>query len=238
MNTMSSKYPQLPDWHQVESLFAGIFARQYYTEHGPLVQELEKRLEHQLGFDHVVCVCSEFVAYAELLNLLDPKGEVVLCGSNTAVARQAMGWFDKQLPVLLTPHSACSAQIISETVSNATAAVVLTGECADESLVIQLRERLQDKPVRIIMDVTHNPLQPAGEADIHVCSMSGDARLSAVQGAYIATQLAELAHPLRNMRSSSGVSQLAAVARTVNGRLSEAHAGWALMTLSERFPHT
>lgn len=232
----SDNHRQQPDWHQVEDLFAGIFQRQYYTENGPLVQLLEKRLKDQLGFEHIVCVCSEFVAYAEILSLLDSRTEVLLCGSNIDAARQAMRWFSERVPVLLPRASACNAREILEKISGATAAVVLTGECADESLVLQIRTLVKGNPLRIIMDVTHQPLQPAGEADAHVCSLSGNAPLNGVQGAYIGTQHPELAHPLRSMRSSSGVTQAVAVARTVNGRLSEAHAGWALLNFGRLLP--
>src|SRR5438132_2000689 len=50
-----------PAWAQYETMFGDIFERQYYTNHGPLTQELERRLAQRLGVSHALCVTNEFI---------------------------------------------------------------------------------------------------------------------------------------------------------------------------------
>ena len=48
-----------PCWNSVEKAFRGIFERRWWTSHGPLMKELEKKLEDTLNVNNAICVSSE-----------------------------------------------------------------------------------------------------------------------------------------------------------------------------------
>ena len=50
-----------PSWKRYEAAMRSIFERQYYTNHGPRVQELEERLEAFLGTRHALTVSNATV---------------------------------------------------------------------------------------------------------------------------------------------------------------------------------
>ena len=52
----------LPKWEHFENAFRDIFTRRYYTNHGPLAQELEGRLAEFFGVRHVVTMTNGTIA--------------------------------------------------------------------------------------------------------------------------------------------------------------------------------
>src|SRR5580700_1076131 len=50
-----------PSWERYEAAMKAIFERQYYTNHGPNAQELERRLADYLGVRHAIYVSNATV---------------------------------------------------------------------------------------------------------------------------------------------------------------------------------
>ena len=67
-----------PDWTQYEAMFQDIFKRQYYTNDGPLTQQLERRLAERLGVRHAMCVTNEFIGLVSAAQALGVRGQVVV----------------------------------------------------------------------------------------------------------------------------------------------------------------
>ena len=61
-----------------EVLLHAVLDRYWFTNNGPLVQELEERLAHFLGVEHCVATCNGTIALALLVRALALQGEVII----------------------------------------------------------------------------------------------------------------------------------------------------------------
>ena len=59
---------------EIETAFREIFERKWYTNHGPLVQELEAELEVRLRVEHAICMTNR--AIAEMIAVKAGGGKV------------------------------------------------------------------------------------------------------------------------------------------------------------------
>lgn len=69
--------PFLPPKEEFQSYVDGIWDRQYLTNAGPLVRELEEKLESYLGVPHVNLFNNATIALMAALPVLDIDGEVI-----------------------------------------------------------------------------------------------------------------------------------------------------------------
>jgi hypothetical protein len=66
-----------PAWEAYEAKFRDIFARQYYTNQGPLAHEFERRLEAFFGVRHAICVTNATIGLIMAAEALGLRGKVV-----------------------------------------------------------------------------------------------------------------------------------------------------------------
>jgi dTDP-4-amino-4,6-dideoxygalactose transaminase len=67
-----------PKWEQYEAAIRGIIDRQYYTNHGPLVRELESRLEDLLQVGNAITVTNATVGLYLVYLALGLEGKVLM----------------------------------------------------------------------------------------------------------------------------------------------------------------
>jgi dTDP-4-amino-4,6-dideoxygalactose transaminase len=215
----------MPPWDDVCHALADIFERRYYTENGPMVQTLEESIMRCTGMGQVVCISNGFVAALMLLNTLPDQGEVLLVGDELTWMEPVVAWF----PGLTAVQ--CEKQGFALALTARTRVVIVQ----EQALAAGIKQACIDvaRPdILVVLDASDTPLADAdGGADVHLCRMRERDPLNAVDGAYIATHDLDLADMLRSMRSSSGVTRKVRVNKTVNGRLSEAHAAIGLLSL-------
>jgi dTDP-4-amino-4,6-dideoxygalactose transaminase len=232
-----------PSWQRYQEAFRGIFERQYYTEYGPLNQQLEQKLQQFLGVKHAICVTNETVAMMMLASAMELKGKVILPAFAPVASAQSLSWAGLE-PVFcdIDPdtHQIDSGQIaalIDKDVS-AIMGVHLWGGACDTKALAKLAEA---HGVQLYFDATHafgcalDGVHIGNFGRAEVLSFHQDNILNATEGGCICTNDDELAARLRTMRSSAGAGKPVEVTKTVNGRMSEAQCAIALMSL-EDFP--
>ncbi|RDK01841.1 aminotransferase class I/II-fold pyridoxal phosphate-dependent enzyme [Paraburkholderia lacunae] len=252
-----------PDWERYEARFRDIFARQYYTNHGPLAQALEARLAEKLQVRHAMCVTTASIALALSAQALGLKGKVLVPGFSFVGTAQSLAWADAE--VEFCDVSRETGHLTVETVEphlrdgvSGILGVNLWGGAADLDGLSQLAAQRQ---VALYFDSAHAfgcevSSKISGEVSSKISSEAGrEARnrpiggfgrlevisfhsaniLSATEGAVICTNDDDLAAHVRNIRSNYGMGRPVPVGKTGNGRLSEAQAAIALMNLDD-FP--
>lgn len=217
-------------WLQIEAAFRELFARQWYTNQGPLACELEKRLQNFLDMEHVVCVVNSGVALTMALEALQLQGPVQLHGKPHAGILTALHWAriqlcnEKQVPsaVLSCGLKADTLNAAFETAFNEKCALILDStQCSDEYSLNKLVHYLDGRRGH-----TYGPV-------LAVLSFQHGQAIQAQGAACIATVDAKLAEQLRNIRSSYGVRATVPVEKTANGRMSEAQAAFGLVSLNK-----
>ncbi|HSM98511.1 MAG TPA: DegT/DnrJ/EryC1/StrS family aminotransferase [Gallionella sp.] len=232
-----------PSWDRYQEAFRGIFERQYYTEYGPLNQQLEQQLRQFLGVKHAICVTNETVGLMMLADALGLKGKVILPGFASAASAQSLTWAG------LTPvfcdvdpdtHQIAPDRIealIDQDVSAIMGVHLWGGACDTKALA----ELAAARGIQLYFDAAHafgcavDGVRIGNFGRAEVFSFHQADILNAGEGGCICTNDDELAARLRTMRSTAGAGKPVEVTRTVNGRMSEAQSALALMNL-EDFP--
>ena len=230
-----------PSWPRYEAAFRDIFARQYYTNHGPLAQALEQRLAQQLNVRHAMCVTTAGIGLALAAQALGLKGKVVVPALTYVGTAQSLAWAN------LTPAfcdvSPDTGHITADTVGpllsddvTGILGVNLWGSAFDVKGVSQLAE---NRGVALYTDSSHGfACEIAGKpiggfGRLEVISFHAAHILGAAEGAVMCTDDDDLAAHVRNIRSNYGSGRPVPVGKTSNGRLSEAQAAIALMNLDD-----
>jgi dTDP-4-amino-4,6-dideoxygalactose transaminase len=81
-----------PSWDRYKTAMRGIFERRYYTNQGPLVQQLEERLQDYLGVKHAICVTNATIGLMMAAEALDLTGKVVLPSFTFIASAQSLSW--------------------------------------------------------------------------------------------------------------------------------------------------
>lgn len=232
-----------PSWDRYQEAFRGIFERQYYTEYGPLNQQLEQKLRQFLGVKHAICVTNETVGLMMLADALGLKGKVILPGFASAASAQSLTWAGLA-PVFCDvdpdTHQIAPdriAALIDKDVSAIMGVHLWGGACDTKALA----ELAAAHGIQLYFDAAHafgcavDGVRIGNFGRAEVFSFHQANILNAGEGGCICTNDDELAARLRTMRSTAGAGKPVEVTRTVNGRMSEAQSALALMSL-EDFP--
>ncbi len=232
-----------PDWPDYEAKFRDIFMRQYYTNHGPLAQELERILAGYLEVKHVICVTNATVGLIMAAECLNLKGKVIVPSFTFIATAQALTWANLK-PVFCdvdpdTHH--ITPELIEPLVEpdvSAILAVNLWGGSCDQAALQELADKYN---LQLFFDSAHafgcrvNDIPIGRFGAVEVFSFHATKILSAAEGGCLATNDDDLAKRLRNVRSSYGARPAVPVVKTSNGRMSEAQAAIALLNF-DKFP--
>lgn len=232
-----------PSWERYQEAFRGIFERQYYTEYGPLNQQLEQKLQQFLGVKHAICVTNATIALMMLADAMGLKGKVILPGFTFIASAQSLSWAGIE-PVFCDvdpdTHQIALDQIAAQIDKDVSAimGVHLWGGACEPKALAELADAHE---VQLYFDAAHafgcsvDGVRIGNFGRAEVFSFHATKILSATEGGCICTNDDELAARLRTMRSSAGAGKPVEVTKTVNGRMSEAQCAIALMSL-EDFP--
>ena len=228
-----------PSWEKYEQEFKAIFARQYYTNHGPLVQQLESKLCEYLGVRHVICVTNATIGLMMGAEALELKGKVITPSFTFIATPQALTWCGIE-PIFCDvdpiSHQIDLDQIEALITPDVTGilAVNLWGNSCKPDEVVALARR---NGLRIFFDSSHafgcrfkNHLI-GNFGDLEVFSFHATKVFSSCEGGCITTNDDGIAAKLRNIRSSYGAGVPVSIIKTSNGRMSEAHAAIGLLNL-------
>lgn len=233
-----------PSWDRYEEAMRGIFDRRYYTNQGPLVQKLEKRLQDTLGVKHAICITNATVGLMMAAEALELSGKVIVPSFTFIASPQSLSWTGIE-PVFcdvdpLTHQIAVDKldALIDPYVSGILGVNLWGGACD----VVALEDYAKSRDLKLYFDSAHafgcevNGAKIANFGSIEVFSFHATKILSATEGGCLCTNDDELASRLRNIRSSYGAGEAVPVVKTSNGRMSEAQAAIALMSLDD-FSH-
>lgn len=230
----------MPPREELDAQLRGIFERQFYTENGPLVRELEAHLGRYAGVLHAICVANASVAFLMLTNTLRDPSSLLVPALATDSLAESFPWFThRHITYDLDPAAMqVSPQSISASLEGDTSGILLVDYWSGAADIAAIRSGLGRAGLPVFADSTQSfgGRTAAGMvgslADATVVSLHHASMLSAGEGACIFTNDADLADQLRTMRSSSGVTRPMPVGKTVNGRMSEAQAALALISLA------
>jgi dTDP-4-amino-4,6-dideoxygalactose transaminase len=230
-----------PSWERYEAAMRGIFERGWFTNHGPLAQELEQRFAELTQVRNAVTVTNATLGLVMGAKALGLTGKVVVPSFTFVATAQAMTWAGLEVVFAdvdpethqLTP--ATLAPVLDDDVCGVLAVNLWGGTCGPGAL----EELCAERGLTLFFDSAHGtgvsvggrPL--GGHGSLEVFSFHATKTLSATEGGCVCTDDDDLAARLRNIRSSYGAGTPVAVEVTGNGRFSEAQAAIALLNLDD-----
>jgi len=212
---------------EVEDIFRDLFEREWYTNHGPLAQSFEQKLQNIFEVENVVCVVNADIALImamEALNL--EKRYVLIVGSENLVIKRALHWARLQEEKNLNQCGLIVCCGIDNSEVHGAKLAASRQNCGwimDCTKGIS-RDQL-DSLVSYMVDDDQPPLMT-------VMGLHSGGVIDAHGSACILTRNDDLAETLRNIRSSYGVRSVVSVTKTANGRMSEAQAALGLLALN------
>lgn len=235
-----------PAWTQYEAMFRDIFERQYYTNQGPLTQELERRLAERLGVGNAICLTNEFIGLVSAGEALGVHGDVVVPAHSFVATPQSLDWTEgRPLFCDVDPDTGMmTAELVAPLLSrHKVSAILAVNPWGDACDVTGLQALADQHGIPLYLDsgqgfgcaIAGRPLGSFGS--IEVLSLHADNILGACEGGVVCTQSDELAAHLRNTRSSYGMGPPVPGIKTGNGRMSEAQAAMALFNLDHYAEH-
>ena len=218
-----------PGWDRVEAMLDGILARRYYTNHGPLAQALEARVAGLRGVAHAIAVTNPSIALVMLIEALGLAGSVALPALAPRRCAQSVAWAGLQPRFCdVSPMGGMTAATARAGIGPDTS-VILTvcdgGEAGQDNAGDEVAALAAGRGLAFVRDEAFGE----GRGGIGLMTLPGQG--DDAGAACILTGDAGLAARLRNIRSSYGAGRPVPVARTANGRLSEAQAAMALLSL-------
>ncbi|GAA4976083.1 DegT/DnrJ/EryC1/StrS family aminotransferase [Algibacter aquimarinus] len=233
------KVGSLPSWKEFEGMVEGIWEREYYTNHGPLVSSLEARVGGLLGVKHVICMTNSSIALMIALKALGINGEVVLPSFSHINIAQSVKWAGLEAEFCDVKNNSFDIdpnEIINKR-NKDVELIIAINDYGVISEIDKLEEVTAQQKLKLLF--ISNPFfgeEYKGKkfgsfGDLEVFSFHESQLINGADGACVCTSDDLLASRLRNIRSSYGAGKQVPIPYTGNGRMSEIQAGLSLLSL-------
>jgi dTDP-4-amino-4,6-dideoxygalactose transaminase len=229
----------LPPLEEYVAYLEQIWSEGRVANHGPLVSELEKRLEDALAVRHFWLVANGTLALQIAIRSLDLRGEIITTPFSYVATASAIVW-ERATPVFvdIEPQTlTIDADRIEDAITEKTTAILAThvyGFPCDVGRIASIAER---HGLKVVYDAAHafgvryhgRPLAAFG--DVSTLSFHATKLFHTVEGGGLATADEELAHRMAYMRNFGHHGQEEFWGLGINAKSSELHAAMGLCLL-------
>lgn len=231
----------LPDKEKYKSYIDKIYESGWVTNNGPLVQELEKRLEEHLGVKNLLCVCNGTTGLQMAYKLLDLEGEVITTPF-TYVSTTGSIAAEKLTPVF-SDIDAKSYNLdpkkIESTITEKTSAIVPCHVFGNACEIDEIDQIAKKHDLKVVYDASHAfGIEYKGKnilnyGDISVISFHGTKFFHTIEGAALVINDDELYEKAKNIRNygNDGPDSVGLIG--INGKMNEFEAAMGLCVLDE-----
>lgn len=236
--------PFLPSLEVYNDYLKGIWEREWITNHGPLVQELEKKLKDYLGVKHLLYVNNGTIALQIAIKALGVKGEIITTPFSYVATTNCILW-EGSKPVFAdikeTDYNIDPGKI-EPLITADTVAILAThvyGNPCDADAIKKIAEKHK---LKVIYDGAHafgaglNGKSVLSYGDMATCSFHATKLFHTIEGGAIITNDDELAKKMTLYRQFGHIGD-DHFSIGINGKSSEFHAamGLCLLPMMEEF---
>lgn len=230
--------PYLPPQEEFNNYMSGIWQRQWLTNNGPLVQELEEKLRNYLGVKHFLYVNNGTIALQIALKALAVKGEIITTPFSYVATTNSILW-EGCIPVFADINSTdfnIDADKIEALITDKTVGILATHVYGNPCDVIAIEKIAKKHNIKVIYDgahafgATYNNKQVLSYGDIATCSFHATKIFHTVEGGAIITNDDALAEKMTLYRQFGHIGDNH-ISIGINGKSSEFHAAMGLCLL-------
>lgn len=231
--------PFLPPLATYQAYVEGIWQRNWLTNNGPLVNELELKLKEYLDLPHLLFLSNGTVALQMAIKALKLEGEIITTPFSYVATTSSIMWEGcKPVFVDIDLHTLnINAELIEAAITPYTSGILAThvyGNPCDIDAIQSIAERHQ---LKVIYDAAHcfgtlyKGRSVFAYGDISTTSFHATKLFHTIEGGAVFTPDAELLKKLAHLRNfgHEGPDKFADVG--INGKNSEFHAAMGLSNL-------
>lgn len=231
--------PNIGDRERLLERINDMLDRRWLTNHGPYVQELERRIAEMLGVRHCIAATNATIALEIAIRALDLKGEVIVPSYTFVATAHALQW-QEITPVFADiradTHTIDPARV-EELITPRTTGIIgvhLWGRACDVDALAEIAAR---RDLRLLYDAahafgaSHRGRMIGGFGDAEVLSFHATKFLNSFEGGAIVTNDDELAKRIRLMSNFGFAGFDNVVYLGTNGKMSEVAAAMGLTSL-------
>jgi dTDP-4-amino-4,6-dideoxygalactose transaminase len=242
---VGSGRPWFPSKGALDRACGGILERQWYTNHGPAAQELERRIQEMLGVRHAISVTNGTIGLMMAAEVHPRAGRILIPATARTAAFEALAWTGHAAACCdADPQSLGASRVhLKKAVLDSggrIGGILATRPWGTPGHADKMVAAAADRGVPIWFDASDalgvleaNGTRVGGAVSCEVFSFGRGRMVTSTEGGCITTNDDDLAARLRNVRSSYGAGPPVSVHRTANGRMSELQAAVALLSLDE-----
>lgn len=232
--------PFLPPISEYQELIKGIWQRNWLTNNGPLVNDLELKLKKHLGLKHLLYVSNGTIAIQIALKALGITKRVITSPFSYVATSSSLVW-EGCTPVYvdIDPETFnIDATKIEAAIDERTEAILAT-HCFGNPCDIDMIEKVAKKnKLKVIYDAAHcfgtkyKGKSVFAYGDVSTTSFHATKLFHTIEGGAVITQDAELLKKMSYMRNfgHDGPEKFSGVG--INGKNSEFHAAMGLVNIN------
>ncbi|MGB4845493.1 MAG: DegT/DnrJ/EryC1/StrS family aminotransferase [Ferruginibacter sp.] len=232
--------PFLPPVEMYNEYIAGIWQRQWLTNHGPLVTELELKLKELLGVNHLLFLSNGTIALQIAIKALDLKGEIITTPYSYIATTSTIVW-EGCKPVFVDVDENSfniNPSLIEEAITDKTSAILATHVYGNPCDVFAIEAIAKKHKLKVIYDAAHafgvtvNGKSIFEYGDISTTSFHATKLFHTGEGGAVFTKDAELLRKMSLLRNFGHTSPVSFEGIGINGKNSEFHAAVGLCNLN------
>ena len=239
INMIPVTKPFLPPIEEYHAYLEKVWKRNWLTNHGPLVNDLELKLKDYLGIDHLLYLANGTLALQIGIKALGLKGDVITTPFSYVATTSSLVW-EGCNPVFvdINPHSwNIHAGSIEEAITEKTTGIVATHVFGNPCEIEEILAIAHKYNLKVIFDSAHcfgvlydgRPLVTFG--DINTLSFHATKLFHTVEGGAVVTQDPHLLKKMAYLRNFGHEGTEAFNGVGINGKNSEFHAAMGLSNL-------
>lgn len=228
--------PFLPPKEEYEEYLSGIWKRNWLTNNGPLVNELELKLKEYLKLNHLLYLTNGTIALQIAIKALGLKGEIITTPFSYVATTSSIVWEGCD-PVFVDIDKDTwniNPDLIEASITKNTSAILATHVFGNPCEIDKIELIAQKHNLRVIYDAAHCfGTMYKGKSvftfgDISTTSFHATKLFHTVEGGAVFTQDSELLKKMVYLRNfgHNGPNEFSGVG--INGKNSEFHAAMGL----------
>lgn len=231
--------PFLPPKEEVFQLLEDVWQRQWLTNNGPLVNDLELKLKEYLGVPHILYLSNGTVALQIAIKALELKGEIITTPFSYVATTSSILWEGcKPVFVDIDEHTLnINPELIESAITPATSAILATHVFGNPCDIDRVQQIADKHNLKVIYDAAHcfgtmyKGKSVFAYGDISTTSFHATKLFHTVEGGAVFCQNPDLLKKMSFLRNFGhhGPDNFAEVG--INGKNSEFHAAMGLVNL-------
>ena len=230
----------MPPRKEYEKYLEGIWEREYLTNNGPLVRELEQKLQDYLGVGNLLYLSNGTIALQIAIKALGLKGEIITTPFSYVATTSSIVWEGCE-PVFvdIDPNTLnINPELIEDAITENTTGILATHVFGNPCDIEAIQDIADKHNLKVIYDAAHCfGTQYKGKSvlafgDISTISFHATKLFHTVEGGAVITNDEELSYRMSRMRNfgHAGFEKFDGIG--INGKNSEYHAAMGLCNLT------